>query len=413
MAGRTRKAAAPKESAEKKTVLKFKADRPALAAAIEMAAKVAPNASGAPILLCTKLTLTGNELKIEAQDTDLQLTTSVEVTGKGDGSVAVPARPFADVLKGCSADTVECSVVRGRLRIASGGFAGDMLTQPEDEFPAPRAVEGESASYAAADFAATLRRVAIAASSDDSRPILTGVQLAVHDKGIELAATDSYRLAADVLEGQSVPDGMILPTKALGEVAAAIGSKKPEVVEVRFGEHAVEATVGDARFVIRKIEGEFPKWQSLWPESTPTIVSVPRSALAAAVSRVRQFARGEEQTPVRLVFGPESVTVMGGGQALGDAHEPIPCTVVGDTLDIGFNAAFLLDALRSVEADDVELGMTDGLKPATIGDSKHETYRHLLMPVKLAAHDKLIEDPEEEQPSEPVAAEEPQEAQAV
>jgi DNA polymerase III subunit beta len=222
-----------------------------------------------------------------------------------------------------------------------------------------------------------------AASSDDARPILTGVLLAAEGDGLRLVATDSYRLAVRDLSGASVlaeGQAVLVPSRALGELARLLGGV--DEATLRLGERDVTVEVGTARLTTRLIEGEFPNYRQLIPSSQPNRVVVGREPLLDALRRVRLLAR--EATPVRITLRPDGIELMAVTQDVGEAHEDVDAKYEGSEMVIAFNPDYLAEGVEAVSGDEVAIETVDALKPAVIRSGEGGDYLYLLMPVRVS-----------------------------
>jgi DNA polymerase-3 subunit beta len=232
-----------------------------------------------------------------------------------------------------------------------------------------------------------------AASHDDARPILTGVYMTAEAGGLRLVATDSYRLAVRDLSGVSVlaeGQSVLVPSRALGELARVLGDA--DQVSLRLGERDATFEVGEfsptgdagsgTRLTTRLIEGQFPNYRQLIPESSANRLTIGRDPLLDALRRVKLLAR--EATPVRLGLGPDGVELSAVTQDVGQAQESIDAKYEGAEMVIAFNPEYLADGVDAVEGDEVSLETTDALKPAVVRSVERGDYLYLLMPVRVS-----------------------------
>jgi len=227
----------------------------------------------------------------------------------------------------------------------------------------------------------------MAASSDDARPILTGVLLSSEEGGLRLVATDSYRLAVRDLpdttvlsEGQKV----LVPSRALGELARVLGDA--EEVTVRLGDRDVTFDVpsedGSVQVTTRLIEGEFPNYRQLIPSSYPNQLVVGREPLLEAVRRVKLMAR--EAAPLRVTQRSTGLELMAVTQDVGQAHEEVDAKYNGEELTVAFNPDYLIDGIDAAPGDEVVLETLDALKPAVLRSTDGGDFLYLLMPVRVS-----------------------------
>ena len=363
--------------------MKFRCEREVLLDALTTAGRAVSSRGSLAVLAGLRLALAGDELVITGSDLDLTITVSIEVSGSDDGVVVVPAKLLADVVRVVAPGAVEIQLEDGSVHIEAGPSSFTLRTIPADEYPQLPQVAGEGVTIAGAALEAALRQVVPAASSDDSRPILTGVLMAAEPEGLRLVATDSNRLSVRDLPGTTVlaaEQRILVPSRALQELTRLI-DPATEVTLV-LGERDASFTVGTSRLTTRLIDGEFPNYRGLIPESNPNALTVDRAALHDAVKRVRLLA--QEATPVKLCMSADGLQLKATTQDVGDAREEVEATYEGTDLDVAFNADYLAVGLDVAPGDTVRLETVDALKPALLRSPEHPEFLYLLMPVRVS-----------------------------
>ena len=335
------------------------------------------------VLSGLQLRLDGDFLEVTGSDLDLTISVGLDVGGHGDGRVVLPAKLASDIVRALDSGQVEVEVDEDNARIAAGRSEFSLRVYPPDEFPQFDVPAVEEVTVDASAVAGALKQVVKAASSDDSRPILTGVLLAAEDDGLRLVATDSYRLAVRDLPGTAVLAGdqsVLVPSRALSEVERVMG--ETETLTVRLGERDVSFEIGSTRITSRLIEGEFPNYRGLIPASHPNKLTVDREALLDAVRRVRLLA--QEATPVRLAMSSGGLELIAITQDVGQAEEALDCVYEGEDLTVAFNPEYLRDGLEVSAGDEVTLETVDALKPAVLRSVGDDRFLYLLMPVRVS-----------------------------
>jgi DNA polymerase-3 subunit beta len=362
--------------------VKLRCERDDLVEALGTAGRAVANRGGAlPVLSGVRMELVGDTLSLTGSDLDLTISVTATVSGSSDGVAVVPAKIASDVVRSLDAGRVELTVEGDEAQITSGRFSSSIRLLPADEFPRQAAPAEHAVTLDAGDLSSALSQVVPAASSDDARPILTGVLMAAEGGGLRLVATDSYRLAVRDLEGSAVLDegqSVLVPSRALRELVRALGAGD---VTLRLGEREATFEVGTTRVTTRLIEGEFPNYRGLIPSTYPNRMVVSRDALGDAVRRVRLMAR--EATPVRLTMGPNGVELDAVTQDIGQASEAVEGTFEGTELTVGFNPDYLLDGIEVAPGDEVVLETTDANKPAVLRATGRDDFLYLLMPVRI------------------------------
>lgn len=363
--------------------MKFRCERETLVDALTTAGRAVSSRGGQlPVLSGLHLSLDGDTLRITGSDLDLTITREVIVGGDVSGQAVIPSKLLIDVVRSLEGGAVEVDCREMDAAVRGGRSEFSIRTIAADEFPELPVAQGQEVTIEGASFVAALKQVIPAASSDDSRPILTGVLLTAEEGGLRMVSTDSYRLAVRDLPGTSVLESgqsVLVPSRALDEVSRVVGSA--DSLTLRLGERDATFEVEGLTVTTRLIDGDFPNYQGLIPDRNPNVLRVNRAALHDAVKRVRLMA--QESTPVRLHMTSESLELVAVTQDVGEAHETLDATYDGDELTVAFNAAFLLDGVDVATGDEVRLETIDALKPAVLRDGEDQDFLYLLMPVRV------------------------------
>jgi DNA polymerase-3 subunit beta len=368
--------------------VKFRCERDTLAETLGIASRAVSARGGAlPILSGVRLEVVGDQLHVAGTDLDLTIQASTTASASEDGVCVVPARLVVDIVRALEAGAVTLEADTDEARIASGRSQFAVRALPADDFPRlpPPAEKSGAVTLPAADLSEALRQVVRAASSDDARPVLTGVLVAAEEGGLRLVATDSYRLAVRDLPGAHVlreGQKVLVPSRALSELQRLLGSA--ESVTLRLGEHDVTFEVAGVRLTTRLIEGEFPNYRQLIPASYPNRLIVGKDALLDAVKRVKLLVR-DQTTPVRLAMRADDVGLTVTNPEEGKATEDVDAKYEGAEMTVAFNPAYLSDGVEAINGDEVLLETLDALKPATIRATEASgEYLYLLMPVRVS-----------------------------
>ena len=323
-------------------------------------------------------------LRLTGTDLDLTIQATVPVTTSEPGSTVIPARLITEIVKSLPSNTVVVEAESEEARISAGKAQFAVRTLSEEEYPRIDEPDNFTIKLPAGQIAEALRQVVRAASSDDARPVLTGVLLARHEKGLRLVATDSYRLAIRDLAGAEVfqaDETVLVPSKALQELARALTSNQD--VGVSISDREITFSVGDIQLNSRLIEGQFPDYEALIPQNYPNRLRIDRDLLLEAVRRVKLLVR-DTTTPTRIALRPDSVELTVVSQEIGQATEEVEAKYDGAEMTVAFNPAYLIDGLEAVAAGDVLIEMIDALKPATLKADEAGEFLYLLMPVRVS-----------------------------
>jgi DNA polymerase-3 subunit beta len=364
--------------------VKFRCERDVLVDALATAGRAVTTRGGAlPVLSGVLLELQGDQLRLTGSDLDLTITVETTVSGQQDGVAVLPGKLASDIARAFGPGAVHVEVHDDQARLSAGRSEFSLRLMHADEYPRFETPTADAVTLPAERLAASLRQVVRAASSDDSRPILTGVLMAAEAGGLRLVATDSYRLAVCDLPGETVlgeGQHVLVPSRALTELAKVLGGG--DEVTLRLGSRDASFTVGGVQLTTRLIEGEFPNYRGLIPENHPNKLTLDREALLEALRRVRLLA--QEATPVRVQMKGDVVELVAITQDVGQAHEELDATYAGQELMVAFNPQYLLDGVEVTPGEQVTLETVDALKPALIRSVDTPDFVYLLMPVRVS-----------------------------
>ena len=376
--------------------MKFRCERDTLLEALTVAVRAAAGASSSRAALTgAHFDLTGGTLTVTGSDLDLTLSVTADVAGMTDGAAVTPARLLTDVVRAVPAGSVEFSVTDGEASIVAGSSEFSIRLIPEEDYPQLSFKQEENedggpvafspaVTFSGAEFRDALSQVVRSASSDDSRPILTGVLMASESEGrLRLVSTDSYRLSVRDLEGSSIlgeHQKVLVPSRALGELQRLIADS--DEVTLKLAEHYAQFVVGNVQLTTRLIPGDFPNYQGLIPESHPNCLTADREQLLEVVKRVRLLA--QDSTPVRLVMSDGGLEVIAITHDVGKANEAMEARYAGEELTVAFNPGYLIDGIEAATGGEITLETADAVKPALLRSAGDEGFLYLLMPVRVS-----------------------------
>jgi DNA polymerase-3 subunit beta len=361
---------------------------------LQTASRVASSRSAVQALSGVQLEATADRLELRATDMEVGLRLSLGATVSSPGSVVLPARLLLDIIRSLpsSTPTLELSVGDQDVELVCGTAVFRLRTLRSEDFPRlPEPPSGEIVKLDAPAFIDTVARVARSASRDDTRPILTGILVSASDTSLRMVATDSYRLSVKTttLDSQvTAPFEANVPARALQELARIAQQAAAEEIGVARLENQIVFTLdaaddgsGGAVLSSRLIDGQFPNYQQLLPDSADHELRVAREELADVVRRVSLLA--QKNAPLRLGFSAGELRVSAQTPDIGEAHETLPLPFAGEPFEIGFNPEFFRDGLESLESAEVLIKLTSPLRPGLIESADGSGFVYLVMPIRL------------------------------
>lgn len=312
--------------------------------------------------------------------TDLEQTTEVRVSAdvQAEGSIAVPARTLNEYLQGNSDATITVEALETTVQISSVNHKAKIKSFPGDEYPTPPQIrELHTFTIATSSFRQAVEKCLFAVSTDDSRPILTGVLLRCTRELITFVATDGYRLAMSKLDCATGAEGdYIFPRKALSEVVKLGSAGELEVI---IGENQARISSGSTTITARLLEGVFPNYQSILPKEEKIVVTVSASALLQSLRLASIFSRDSAYS-TKLELKDKKLRVTAISPSLGDNTNEVPVES-GESFELSINAQYLIDVLQNVSSD-VVLKVIDQKSPVVVMLPGNEHYLYLVMPLR-------------------------------
>lgn len=358
--------------------MRIRAERDDLADVLSRAARAVGARSALPILSGLLVEVVGKTLRVTGTDLEVTIRTELEVEVLEEGRTVIPARLATEAVRKLPSGAVVLQAGEGEVEITGGGPRFRFRELSVADYPKVAEPDLEGAvTVDGAAFAAALGQVSVAASTDDARPILTGVFFESEAGALRLVATDSYRLAVRNVPSVTAELAGLVPVRALKELGRTIGADE---LKVAMGTR--EATFASARGTLttRLIEGTFPNYRQLIPDSYPNRLTVGRDSLLESIDRASLVA--EDHIPVRMHLQDGGMELSVTRQDVGGETEHVEGVYVGDEMTIAFNSRYLGDGVTVLDGDEVVLEVVDPLKPGVLRGSG-EDFLYLLMPVRL------------------------------
>jgi DNA polymerase III subunit beta len=367
--------------------LKLTVSRETLLGRLGIAVRGVSTRSAIQTLAGVLVRVEGGKAELQATDMELGVRVALEVSGSGDGSAVVPGRLLLDVVRSLPKDelTLEYRAAQQDVELVSGPARFHLRTLPVEDFPKlPEAPSAGVLTVPAEAFVDTIARVARAASRDETRPHLTGVLVSANERDLRMVATDSYRLSVKETKLGEPLSGSLeanVPARTLQELQRIAVAGESETIGVAALENQVVFTVDDVVLSSRLVEGRFPNYQQLLPDSYEHELRVNRVELLEVVRRVSLLA--QKNAPLRLRFAEGSLDISAQTPDVGEASEALPVPFGGEPLEIGFNPEFFREGLESAESDELLLKLISPLRPGLIQSGDDGGFLYLVMPIRL------------------------------
>jgi len=374
--------------------VKFHLDRGVLGDAVSWATRTLPVRPAMPILQGVRIIADpAGELQFSTFDYEVSAQITIAAEVETPGEVLVQGRMLSDIVRALPNKDVSIALEGTKLQVRCGSAHFALATLPVEEYPQLPTMPPVAGTVSADVFAEAISQVTVAASKDDTLPLLTGVRMEIAGEKMTLMSTDRYRLALRELTWHPTNPGVeltaLVRARTLHEVARSLstGSSVDIALSEESGAHLIGFESAGRRTTSTLVDGDYPPVRRLFPDSSPITAVVATAPLIDAVKRVSLVA--ERNTPVRLSFSDGQVALEAGAGDDAQASEVLEADLHGEELVVGFNSGFLLDGLGALGADFARLTFTDSIKPSVMSGQEslegapESTYKYLIMPMRI------------------------------
>lgn len=367
--------------------MKFTITREHLQEGLVAVAASVPAKTTLPVLSNILVEAHEDGLRLSGTDLDIAVSTTIAASVDEEGAITLPARKLVEIVREMPSAAIKISSAgEQRVTIECGRSRFKLLGLPREEFPAfPSVSFDDSWKCSAEDLQKLIGHVAFAASTEESRPILNGVLWELRPEGMRMVATNGHRLArmdVPVVGGAEEAD-LIVPPKALEQIRRLFESDQD--IEIAKSENHLGFRSSTTQIFTRLIEGPYPNYDQVIPRENDKALTADKAALTAALRRMSIVA-SDQTHRVRVGLANGSCKLSVQTPDLGEAQEEVTVTYDGSAMEIGFNAAYLLEVLKYLPTDEVRLTFKSPERAATcepVGWDDPASYLTLVMPLRL------------------------------
>jgi DNA polymerase III subunit beta len=340
-----------------------------------------------PILANVLLRKTGTSLQLTTSDLEIQIRTTAELGGDtGNFTTTIGARKLIDILRTMPGDqTVSLESSQSKMVLKGGKSKFTLQTMQAEDFPLVQ----ESASFGPAfsvpqkTLKDLLSQVSFAMAVHDIRYYLNGILFVAEGKQLSLVATDGHRLAfaSATLDVEVPKQEVILPRKTVIELQRLLSDAEGGI-EMQFANNQAKFTFDGMEFVTKLVEGKFPDYNRVIPKNHKNSITLGRDALLKTLQRTA-ILTSDKFKGVRLNIDPGSLRVASNNAEQEEAVDELDIDYGGDSIEIGFNVTYLIDALSNMGQDMVTLELSDGNSSALFTIPENATFKYVVMPMRI------------------------------
>ncbi len=339
-----------------------------------------------PVLSHLLIEASPGKITMRATDLDVTVTTECAAVVRDGGSICLPARKLAEIVKSLAHGEIEIKANDlSQAAIACNGSRFKLHGMSAEDFPCVKEYSGEYSEAPAELFSRFIPRVIHAVGQEGSHYALHGVKLEVSDERIRMVATDGHRLALVEREGRfGKAVDAIVPKKAMVELAK-ICAASDETLLIGKDDNHIRFKLGRREIVSCLLAGRYPDYSAVLPKEKPLRLALGRNVVSPAVKRVALMADGRSRA-IKLEIGKGMMSVSSQSADCGEAGETIPVCYEGKKITAGFNADYLSDIFSALDEDEILFEIKNGETPAqfTVSAPDQERYIAVVMPLSLA-----------------------------
>ncbi len=368
--------------------MKFICNQQSLAKALNIVSKAVTARTTIPILKGILLEVTAdNKLKMSASDLDITIEETIDILDGSSGSVVVQSKLFGDIIRKLPNAPVSVALEDGNLKIKCLNSNFNIVGLSPDEFPNIVNVEDnqKSITFNKNILKEMIRKTSFAASIDESKGVITGILIELENNQLSLIAIDGYRMAITREAMITQEDNkVIISAKIMNEINKILSEVDDEEENVKLILNNKKAIfiIGNVKVVLRLLEGEFIHYKDVIPKDNKIEVKVNRSDLMESIERASLLSKEGKNNFIKLSIQNTIVTITSKSEE-GNVREEVIIEKEGNDLDIGFNAKYVLDVLKSIDDDEIKMLFNTGVTPCLVEPLEGNKYEYLILPVRI------------------------------
>ncbi|WP_405379423.1 DNA polymerase III subunit beta [Phascolarctobacterium sp.] len=359
----------------------------ALNKAIQTAQRAIISKPSTPIFSCIHLFTQEGKLSVQAMDLNMAISCTLDADITQEGEIVVSAKHLSELIRKLPSETLTIAknTENKTIKVTSGKSEFQLLLMNEEDYPKFPDFNGDKTiTIADEKIKELIKKTIFSCSNDESRPLFTGILVEAKDNKITFVGTNTHRLAIKSLEQETAePMSMIIPSKVLLEISRNLTGELPQEVKISLLNNQIMVVIDNVVIVSRLIEGKFPDYNRVIPAKFAVNCKVNAKELAGAVERVALFSTEGDYSIVKLSVTAEELTLTSSSPDVGTGRETIACAATGDKLNVAFNSKYLLDILKNIDADEINMAMNTSLSPVCITCEAEKDYIYIVTPVRV------------------------------
>lgn len=367
--------------------MKFRCNQNELSNAIGIVSKAVSSKTTLPILSGIYFEAIGDQIKLIGNDLNLSIETFIDAKVENEGSIVMPSRLFSELIRKLPNAEVAFEVNENNVvNIHCMNSTYKIIGLPGNEYPELPLIEDVNSFMMDKElFANMIRQTSFAISQDESRPILTGALLEIEENRFNLVAIDGFRMAIkNAIVKTDLKKKAVVPGRTLNEINKLISQLDQKGdLRISFDDKQVLFTVNQVKVYSRLLAGEFINYNQILPNEQKSIVTVSTDELLTCLDRSFLMARENKNIAIRLEIKDDNIQITSNSE-MGSSVEDIKIKLEGQDLEIGFNPKYLIDALKIIDSETIEMSFINNVSPCIIKPTDNDNYIYLVLPCRIS-----------------------------
>lgn len=351
---------------------------------ISICQKAITGKSTMPILEGIYITANKEGITLVGSDIDVCIETKVEAEVLESGKVVIDSKIFGEIIRKLPNSDIRIEIIENdTVQITCEKSVFNVVYMNSDEFPALPSISVDTeVTVPQSILKNMIKSTSFAIAQDETRPVLQGILFEIKDKKLNLVALDGYRMAIRTEYIDCDFDiEVVIPGKTLNEVSKILEDIE-SIVNITFTNNHILFNLGDTKIISRLLEGKYVNYSSLLPQEHKLFIDINRQELQNGIERASLMAKEGNSNLVKLDIQDDSIVITSNSQ-LGKVREEVTANLQGEQIQIAFNSRYLLDVLKNMEDDNVHMEMTSSVTPCVIKAKDTDSYKYLVLPVRL------------------------------
>lgn len=367
--------------------MKLKCDQKRLGIGLSVVGKAVNPNNTLPVLNNILLKAEKNKLFLSATNLELAIHCEIDAVVEKEGGLTIPSKvllSYVPLLK--SEELLIENIGSNTMQIKSRGSNIKMKGIPSEEFPIlPKLENGKEFTFLIKVIEEAINEIAFSASTNVSRPVLTGIFWKISNGQLKIAATDSYRLSEKTIEFADKVESdfsFIVPSRTAIELSKILPSIESENIFINITKNQISFKAGGIELVSRLIDGNYPDYEKILPKTSKISAKINLEELIMALKKVLVIVK-ESNNSIKMVFDNNKVQILSDQTQVGEGSAEVDAVFDGGSSTVSLNAQFLLDALTHIKSEFINFGLNDGLSPVILSAEKSGGAVHVIMPLKV------------------------------